>query len=87
MAQTCGVKADGSAWCWGQAGQGQLGTGDRGDSSSPRRIAGSAYDAVATGWQHGCATPTSGAARCWGLNHVGQLGDGSTATRLVPTAV
>ncbi len=43
---TCAILTDGSLWCWGENGEGQLGLGDlfgAPDMSSPQRV-GSAYD-------------------------------------------
>ena len=37
---TCGIAADGFAYCWGSNGSGELGDGTLRDSSTPVRVAG-----------------------------------------------
>jgi alpha-tubulin suppressor-like RCC1 family protein len=38
--QSCGIAADGSGWCWGNGGSGELGTGDTRSSNAPVEITG-----------------------------------------------
>lgn len=86
---TCGVRVDGSVWCWGRNHGGQLG-GDPGeDSAAPRRVVGvPAAARLAVGSAHGCALTVDGAVWCWGSNLRGQLGVGYGNTGpLVPTPV
>jgi alpha-tubulin suppressor-like RCC1 family protein len=79
---TCALRSDGSAWCWGSGGNGELGNGTsgaEGQSSTP--VAVSALTnaiAIAAGWNHTCAILAGGEVRCWGWGYHGALGDGSS---------
>jgi alpha-tubulin suppressor-like RCC1 family protein len=87
---TCGVAADGAAWCWGSNGIGALGDGNAPtDSAVPVEVAGDlSFRSVAAGGSHVCALTVADQAWCWGFNGSGQLGDGNEGTdRDVPTAV
>ena len=85
---TCGLTADGVAWCWGANQYGQLGTPD--SSSHCERVDGMAdgpcslrpvqvvggnrFATIDAGSYHVCALDRAGAAYCWGKNVVGELG-------------
>ena len=89
-AHTCAVLDDGTARCWGENGNGQLGNGTTDDTSVPVAVSGltDAIDIV-TGTAHSCALLADGTARCWGLN-AGQLGNGTSgpgASSTVPVTV
>jgi len=86
---TCGLKVDGSMWCWGRNDYGQLGDGSSTDRPQPVPVSGltSGVAAIAAGGQHTCAVTRRGAVRCWGRNLAGQLGDGTRKTRARPTAL
>src|SRR2546428_5412249 len=86
---TCGVTADGAAYCWGKNAFGQLGDGTMTSRSSPVLVAGGvAFTAVSVGYDHTCGVTSAGAAYCWGFNGDGQLGDGTaTLGRLNPVRV
>jgi len=80
--ETCGLTADGSAWCWGLSEFGQLG-GPAGDtcpdgpcSRSPVAVTGGHQFAQlsVSSSGHVCGLTDQGEAWCWGLNHQGQLG-------------
>jgi alpha-tubulin suppressor-like RCC1 family protein len=84
----CGVKADGTLWCWGSNTDGQLGDG----TTSPRLVptqVGAATDwvDVSAGDYHTCATRRTGGVFCWGNNLDGQVGDGTFVSRSTPTQV
>ncbi|MEM9071008.1 MAG: hypothetical protein AAGE52_21030 [Myxococcota bacterium] len=70
---TCGVRLDGSLWCWGWNEQGQLGTGDRLTRLVPTAAAvDGPWTSVAVGRFFACALgPT---VSCTGRNGEGQLG-------------
>ena len=98
---TCALTNDGTAYCWGYNGYGQLGDGTSGNNGGvddrlvPVPVSGGRpYTALAAGGMHTCGLTTEGTAYCWGWNGFGQLGDGtagvnggSSANRLVPVAV
>ncbi len=95
---TCGVGDDGSLWCWGSNGSGELGIaavdGGCGGYSqcqpSPSRIrvaADSVFTDVAAGYDHTCALDAAGAAYCWGGNAAGALGTGDTLSGSTPRKV
>lgn len=86
---TCARGADGSLWCWGENGSGQLGLGDVELRTAPTRVAsaGTSIVRLSAGGAHLCAITTDGAALCWGDNRFGQLGVNDAQPRLAPTAV
>jgi alpha-tubulin suppressor-like RCC1 family protein len=90
--QTCALLADGSATCWGNNLNGELGSGVFPDSSAPVAVTGgggsfTARD-IAAGRNHTCAVRANSTVSCWGSNDSGQIGDGTIGgTRLSPVAV
>jgi alpha-tubulin suppressor-like RCC1 family protein len=86
---SCGVKGDGSAWCWGRNDKGQLGTGDSTSSLTPVRIPDlTNIEDVSAGWgNHSCALGLDGTVWCWGENPNGELGTGDQNSSLVPLQV
>jgi alpha-tubulin suppressor-like RCC1 family protein len=75
---TCGLTADGTAYCWGYNKFGQLGDSTTTDRSSPVRVVGGhAFAALSVGDGHTCGLTADGTAYCWGLNYQGQLGTGT----------
>lgn len=81
----CGVRTDGTAFCWGNNSDGQLGDGTQNPSRVPVNVMG-VTDAleITAGGSHACARRTSGLF-CWGFSQ--EVGDGTVERRLVPTAV
>ena len=64
---TCGVKSDGSAWCWGNNGYGQLGDGTTASSSAPVQVIGiSGVTQISVGLNQTCALNSSNEGYCWG---------------------
>jgi alpha-tubulin suppressor-like RCC1 family protein len=86
---TCGLVIDGSLYCWGRNGDGQIGDGTTTDRFLPTRVSGAiAFSSVSAGGWHTCAQSTDGILYCWGLNTVGELGIGSFTTNTpIPTKV
>ena len=80
--ETCGLTADGSAWCWGLSDFGQLGAAagetcpDGPCSREPLAVSGGHHFAriAVSASGHACGLTDDGGAWCWGLNHQGQLG-------------
>lgn len=85
---TCGVGADGIAYCWGENSGAQLGDGTVTDRSVPRPVVNLAsLDHVSGGGMHSCAVTTAGAAYCWGSNVFGQLGVDPPVSSTTPLPV
>jgi alpha-tubulin suppressor-like RCC1 family protein len=83
---TCAVKLDGSAWCWGYSGNGELGDGTTTSNATPVAVTGlgSGVAEVSAGWGFTCAVKTDGSLWCWGWNQYGQLGNGTTTDSSIP---
>jgi alpha-tubulin suppressor-like RCC1 family protein len=86
---SCALKGDGSLWCWGENGQGQVGTDcsflpcntqEIDFSPAPVRVPLANVKQATTGDLHTCAITADGATYCWGQNTRGQLGNGETTT-------
>lgn len=85
---TCGLKADGTAWCWGKNDHGQLGDGTTEPRLTPVRVGElTGLVAIAAGEGHSCAIDANGHGWCWGDNERGQLGNGSLETSPTPEPV
>jgi alpha-tubulin suppressor-like RCC1 family protein len=95
---SCALRADGTVWCWGFNGSGQLGNGlttdthhavevqkDDSDLTTNNPLTG--VTGLTAGAEFTCAVLNTGSAQCWGRNDHGQLGDGSSTARLVPAQV
>ncbi|MFM7064483.1 MAG: RCC1-like domain-containing protein, partial [Actinomycetes bacterium] len=86
---SCRTAALGTVECWGNNGNGQLGSMRKGRNRSwPAPVLG-LYGAtsVDTGRDHTCALLTGGSVSCWGNNSAGELGDGGTDDRGTPANV
>ncbi len=82
-AHSCGVRGDGTLWCWGANALGAFGAG--GSADEPRRVGdGADWRSVSTGEQHTCGIHADGSLWCWGRNVSGQLGDGTLVNRDAP---
>jgi len=85
---SCGLAAEGTAYCWGLNLSGQLGDGDATDHPRPVPVGGGlTFARLATGGAYTCGVGADSAARCWGWNAAGQLGDGTFTDRHLPTLV
>lgn len=78
---TCATRTDGTLWCWGNNGFGELGIGTRTSQDRPRQVTtpatGGWASVAASGYDHTCATRTDGSLWCWGDGTSGQVGIGS----------
>ena len=86
---SCGLTAAGTAYCWGENQNGELGNGFDGIASAPpvMVLGGHTWAQVRPGGNSTCGVTTNGQGYCWGNNDRGQLGDGSTTESLVPVSV
>lgn len=92
---SCGLTADGTAYCWGLDSQGQLGNGplltDSQDTPSPvdtsTMTGNKAFIHLAAGESHTCGIAADGAAYCWGAGSYGRLGNGSSSNEESPSPV
>ncbi|MBI3178629.1 MAG: hypothetical protein HYZ27_03150, partial [Deltaproteobacteria bacterium] len=85
-ASTCGLTADGVAYCWGSDLNGQLGnSGAAVGTQSPSAVdtllitGNKAFVRLAAGGYHTCGLAADGVAYCWGRDASGQLGNGGTS--------
>jgi alpha-tubulin suppressor-like RCC1 family protein len=70
------LAADGTVWAWGRNDYGQLGKGDKTDSSTPVQVSGlSGVTAIAAGYGHSLALKADGSVWVWGA--VGAKGVGT----------
>jgi len=84
---SCALKSNGTVWCWGDNGEGQL--GDRtSDSSSfavqvekASKTTLSTVTAISVGTDHACAVLSDKSAWCWGDNSDGATGAGTAVAR------
>lgn len=82
---SCGLDADGGAWCWGYNGLGQLGDATAADRLVPTPVrSGSRWTRLSVGDVGACALDGAAVAWCWGRT-AGLPGKGPGTT--VPTRV
>jgi alpha-tubulin suppressor-like RCC1 family protein len=83
--QTCGLRPDGEAYCWGGSSSAST---FRFGGYAPTRVPGDLrFASLDIGWNLLCGIALGGEAHCWGTNGLGQLGDGSTMNRTAPSPV
>jgi alpha-tubulin suppressor-like RCC1 family protein len=80
---TCGVRTNGSGWCWGGDGLGAGSTVTA--STSPVSVGAGRWRSIDPGAASACGVRVNGSLWCWGSNSVGTVGDGTTSDRDVPT--
>ena len=80
------IKTDGTLWCWGNNGGGQLGDNTVTARSSPVQTVAFSnnWKQVSCGQFHASAIKTDGTLWCWGNNNGGQLGDNTVTARSSP---
>ncbi|MCG8423228.1 MAG: hypothetical protein MJE77_35450, partial [Proteobacteria bacterium] len=86
---TCARLEDGSLWCWGYNGYGQVGMGSKTEiEATPREVIGIAgVRDVVPGYYNTCAEIDDGSMWCWGANDHRQLGTGCPEDSVAPTAM
>jgi alpha-tubulin suppressor-like RCC1 family protein len=88
---TCGLRIDGTAWCWGFNFHGGLGNGayDLTISANTPQQVGTASDWISleVGDYHTCGLRIGGTVWCWGENFYGQLGNGATSDSTMPVLI
>lgn len=78
---TCGLKANGSIWCWGTGNSRQvLPTSTTTNNLNPVQTDANAYTSISLGSTHACAIRSGGAVYCWGSGANGRVGDGTSST-------
>ena len=84
-----GLRANGTAWAWGNNSKGQLGDDTTVGKSSPVSIVGGFTDwtQLSAGETHGIGLRANGTAWAWGYNSYGQLGDNTTVSKSSPVSV
>ncbi len=83
---SCALNRTSELWCWGRNIEGQLGTSDIDNRSTPARVA-SGIAAVSVGRFTTCAIDQTGVVECTGANDEGELGTGDTDRRNALTPV
>ncbi len=72
---SCGLTADGSAYCWGVNNDGQLGDGTTTDRLQPTAVvSGVFFQSINAQESRTCGVTASGEAYCWGDNYDDRLG-------------
>ncbi len=85
---SCGIRADGTLWCWGNSASGQLGHGATWSGGSPVQVGTQTdWKSVSVGDEQTCGIRAGGTLWCWGDNSSGELGDGTTTERHSPVQV
>jgi len=79
---SCGIRTDGTLWCWGSIGN--ISQDLPGQITTP---APGGWASITGGQDHVCATRTDGTLWCWGDNAQGQLGIGSHTGQNLPQQV
>ena len=84
---TCGLNANGAAYCWGYNLYGQLGDGTTTNASAPVQVGGgTAFAAIFANGFYTCALTSAGSAYCWGADPSG-VANGTTTNRTSPLAL
>jgi alpha-tubulin suppressor-like RCC1 family protein len=84
---SCGVSRGGAAYCWGDNGGGEMGTGFPG-VSSPQLVAGNlSWKSVSAGENFSCGVSSTGKGFCWGQDSSDQLGNAAAGSAAVPDSV
>jgi hypothetical protein len=83
---TCGLKVDGTAWCWGANDDGEFGNGTKTNSPVPVPVTGGhSFASISVADTGACAVKADGTGWCWGYNEDNRLGIGREAQYWAPT--
>lgn len=84
-----GIRANGEAFGWGNAGSGRLGDGTTVSKSSPAIISGgfNNWCQISAGYDHALGVRTNSSVWAWGGNSYGQLGDNTAVSKSSPVQV
>ncbi len=73
-AHTCGIKLDGTLWCWGRNVDGEVGVASPHlEIATPQQVDGSTWSFIAATRRHTCGLHTDGSLFCWGSNLSGEV--------------
>ena len=80
------IKTDGTLWTWGYSSQGQLGTNDTTNKSTPVTTfaGGTNWKQVSAGYRNCAAIKTDGTLWTWGFGSNGRLGTNTTTDKSTP---
>ncbi len=84
---SCEVRADATAWCFGENAYGQLGIGTNKDSTVPVQVGVAEWASISTSGATTCGIKLTTELFCWGMNTRGQLGIGEAKQQWVPQQV
>jgi len=84
-----GLRADGTAWAWGNGASGRLGDNTTIGKSSPVSVVGGYTDWIqlSAGNYHSLGIRANGTAWAWGVGSLGRLGTNATVTESSPVSV
>ncbi len=75
---SCGLRDDGTAWCWGKNQWGQVGDGTETQRTTPEQVDFSGeFSTLYTDYATTCALDTTDSLWCWGWNNYGEFGNGT----------
>jgi len=86
---TCAIMEDGSMYCWGYNGYGQIGDGTTTNRHTPTAVllpSGVTAANASTSNRHTCAIMSNNSTYCWGNDNSNRLGDGSGLSYHQPIA-
>jgi alpha-tubulin suppressor-like RCC1 family protein/fibronectin type 3 domain-containing protein len=85
---SCGIRSDGSVWCWGSSNSGELGSTSANTDVAVPATAFTTNDAlsITCGQLFTCVLRRNGQVWCWGANSAGQLGQPYSSVQSSTTA-